>query len=58
MKWLLLAVALCTYSAVAFSQRVLDPQPLIAVCAYSLTPPTVASGQFVYMQCDNAGNLQ
>lgn len=61
MRWLLLAVALCTYVAaaivIASSQQALDPRPVIAICAYSASPPVVTSGQFVLVQCNSTGGI-
>lgn len=40
-----------------WSQTVLDPRPLAAVCAYNSSPPTATAGTFIYVQCDSTGKL-
>lgn len=57
--WLLLAMAIIVLAGVyqAWAQSVTNPTPVAAVCAYSASPPTVTTGQFVYVQCDSSGSL-
>ena len=45
------------FITVAYAQQVLNPPPRAAVCAYSVTPPTVTAGKFVYLQCNSTGSI-
>lgn len=49
--------ALIAGCALAWAQQALDPKPVAAACAYSTSPPTVATGNFVYVQCNSLGQL-
>jgi hypothetical protein len=41
----------------ARAQTVRTPALAAAVCAYSSSPPTVSTGNFVYVQCNSSGEL-
>lgn len=39
------------------AQQVTPPDVSGIACAYNITPPTIATGNFLLVQCDNKGNL-
>lgn len=43
--------------AYALAQQATTPATVAIVCAYNSSPPTVASGNFVFVQCDTNGYL-
>lgn len=56
--WLGVGALLLGAAVIGHSQTVTTPTAGAAVCAYNATPPSVASGQFVYVQCDSSGRLK
>lgn len=44
-------------SHIVHSQQATDPKSVVLACAYNTTPPTVAPGNFVFVQCNNNGTL-
>ena len=42
---------------VVYAQQIVTPAPRAGVCAYNVTPPTVSSGKFVYLQCNSTGSV-
>lgn len=53
-----LVSALALGAAIAYAQLVPQPGPPTPVaCAYNATPPTVTSGNAVWLQCDSSGQL-
>lgn len=53
---LVAAAALLVAGAIAYAQTVVTPATRAAVCSYNASPPTVSSGNFVYLQCSSTGS--
>lgn len=43
--------------AYAWAQQVMTPGSVAIACGFTTSPPTVASGNFVLVQCDTNGYL-
>jgi hypothetical protein len=43
--------------APALAQAVVTPNQVAIACAYNASPPTVATGNYVLVQCDSTGKL-
>lgn len=56
-KLLIFLSAITILGGIALAQNVLDPNPVIAVCAYNTILPTATSGRWTYVQCNSSGQL-
>jgi acyl-coenzyme A thioesterase PaaI-like protein len=48
---------LCLGVPATWAQQALDPGAAAIVCAYNSSPPAIASGGFIFAQCDSTGKL-
>ena len=41
----------------SLAQTALNPQPVIATCAYNSSPPTASTSGFILLQCNSSGQV-